>query len=108
MSERYQIVIRAGEHTFHFKTKTRVGEFWNFAEEMKEHTDWENKAILLDKQTKQVLEKVACPECSSKTQETFMEGEYLLSPNENGGIITAKTIYAINAHMDWKAFCFQI
>ena len=59
MSERYQITIKAGEHTFHFKTKTRVGEFWNFSEEMKEHVDWEQMALQLDKRTKEVLELAA-------------------------------------------------
>ena len=37
MSERYRITIHSGNDSFTFKTKTRVGEFWNFAEEMKEH-----------------------------------------------------------------------
>ena len=57
MSERYQVIIKAGEHTFHFKAKTRVGEFRNFSEEMREHVDWEEKAIALDKKTKEALDE---------------------------------------------------
>ncbi len=91
MSERYQIIIKAGEHTFHFKTKTRVGEFWNFSEEMKEHIDWEQMAIELDKRTKEVLEVWTCPDCKSKTQETVIEGQYLVPPSERDGILTACT-----------------
>ena len=91
MSKRYQIIIKAGEHTFHFKAKTRVGEFWNFSEEMKEHIDWEQMAIELDKRTKEVLEVVSCPKCKSSTQETFMEGQYLVPSSDRYAIIKACT-----------------
>ena len=91
MSERYRITIHAGNDSFTFKTKTRVGEFWNFAEEMKEHTDWENMVIAFSQRNNEVLEETSCPECKSKTQSTHMEGQYLLPPSDKAGIITACT-----------------
>ena len=91
MSERYRITIHSGNDSFTFKTKTRVGEFWNFAEEMKEHTDWENMAIAFSQRNNEVLEETSCPECKSKTQSTHMEGQYLLPPSDKAGIITACT-----------------
>jgi hypothetical protein len=57
MSERYQVIIKAGGNQYHFKTKTRVGSFQNFAEEMKTHVDWEEIAIALDEKAK--MESVA-------------------------------------------------
>lgn len=57
MSERYQVIIKAGGNLYLFKTKTRVGSFQNFAEEMKTHVDWEEIAIALDEKAK--MESVA-------------------------------------------------
>ena len=91
MSERYRITIHAGNESFTFKTKTRVGEFWNFAEEMKEHTDWENMAIAFKQRNDEALKAESCQECSARTQHTYIEGEFLVPPSDKAGVITACT-----------------
>ena len=91
MSERYRITVSYGNDSVTFKTKTRVGEFWNFAEEMKEHTDWENMAIAFSQLNSEILEVTGCPECKARTQSTHMEGQYLVPPSDKAGIVTACT-----------------
>ena len=73
MSERYRITIHSGNDSYTFKTKTRVGEFWNFAEEMKEHTDWENMAIAFKQRNDEALKAESNMEkpCASYLKEGY-------------------------------------
>jgi hypothetical protein len=109
MSERYRITIDYSNDSITFETKTRVGNVAELEEELKHHTDWKSLVEVAHERSKEVrdesilhphfkaLEEAIdnlsnkCPKCNAGTQNTIMEGQYLIPPSDKDGIITACT-----------------